>query len=1080
MISPPKRKSEKRFRLGAWILLILFLSLSNTYHLNAQQYFFDKYSVGEGLAQSTVFDVHQDHNGYVWLGTRAGVSRFSGLDFINYNKEDGMAENGVRVIFRDTKNNLWFGHVGGGISKYNGLSFSVFSSAGEFFDSDITTILSDENDNLWITSESSGTIMVSEISDSLSNSTFDLFIGDDLSDRVFGAFKTTNDNVYFITDAFLKIFNPEKNSFESFYKNGMPGYFQITCMYEDSKNNLWLGTYHGGLYKYIPEEDTSYVFDSRDGLASNWISCITEDNMGNIWVGTWGGGITVMTEKDTITLDNSNGLTDLYIRQITKDYEGNMLIGTDENGLLVSKGIHFTSFFPEHGLIDPQVWSILKDKSGKYWFGTSEGISLYSKDEKKENAFEDFPHLENMQISFLEEAPDSRIWIATETQGIFSYDRITKNFQYHYELNRYLPALKIKAFETDKEGRLWIGTLDGLHIYNFKEQQVYSYTQRKLSIDNLAVGEGDVIELDRNTGLANNDITALHYAPDNVMWIGTRGEGLNYYARNSLSYLSLNESFTARTITSDNEGYLWVGTEAKGVFQIDPVKKDILVNLTESEKLLANLINLIAVDKYNNIYIGTNQGLNIYDPDKSRSYTYNEKNGFTGIETKDGAVYIDQENNLWFGTVKGVTRLDPGLLYHSDREPLTRITHFEVNKIERELDQDMKLRYNENDVFFEYISISLDNPDVVAYRIMLEGADDDWRPVTKQTSVIYPRLAPDEYIFKVTARNSEGKWNDEPVIYKFEILPPFYKTTWFIMLSVFAGALSIFIYVKVRERNLIIEKRILEEKVVERTAVVTAQKEQLARKNKDITDSIRYAKRIQVAILPPEIPFDNTFILFRPKDIVSGDFYWLEEVGNKQYMAAVDCTGHGVPGAFMSIIGSNFLNKIVKEQHVYQPAKILNMLNKEVIDNLKSTNEDTTVYDGMDIALICYDTETEVLEYAGGYNPLILVRSGELQEVKADRFAIGRSSLSQNERNFTNHRIEMKRGDTIYIFTDGYADQFGGEEGKKFKTKPMKELLIAINEKSMEEQRNILNNTIDAWRGDIEQVDDILVIGRSF
>ncbi len=1062
------------------MLVVLCCFLPGLYPISAQNYFFDNYSVGEGLAQSTIFDIHQDHNGYVWLGTRAGVSRFSGIDFINYNKENGMAENGVRIIFRDNQNNLWFGHVGGGVSKYNGRHFSVFSSPGEYFDSDITAILSDENGNLWITSESSGTVRVSEISDSLSTSRFDIFIGDDLSDRVFGACKADNGKMYFITDAFLKVFNPENNNFENYFKNGMPSYFQITCMYEDSKNNLWLGTYHGGLYKYNPEKDSSFVYDSRDGLASNWISCIAEDLHGNMWIGTWGGGITVITEKETFTLDNTTGLNDQFIRQIIRDYEGNMLIGADENGLLVSKGIHFTSFFPEHGLKDPQVWSVLQDKSGTYWFGTSRGISLSSRSRNNKRIFEAFPHLENMQIGFLKEDSDSRIWIVTETQGIFSYNKKNKNLRYHYELNRYLPALKVKAFETDKEGRLWIGTLDGLHIYNFKEQRVYTYTQRKLSIDNLATGDGEVIELDRNTGLANNDITALHYARDNIMWIGTRGGGLNYYAKNSLSYLSLNESFTARALDSDDKGYLWVGTEAKGVFQVDPINKTIINHLSESPDLLANLINLIAIDKDNNIYIGTNQGLNVYDPDKSRSYTYNEKNGFPGIETKDNAVFIDQDHKLWFGTVKGVTRLDPDLLQHSNREPLTRITHFEVNRMKRELSENMKLRYTENDVFFEYISISLDNPEAVAYRIMLEGADDDWRPVTKQTTVIYPRLAPDNYTFKVSARNSEGKWNEEPVVYKFEILPPFYKTTWFIMLSVFAGALTIFLYVKVRERNLIIEKRILEEKVVERTAVVTAQKEQLAKKNKDITDSIRYAKRIQVAILPQEIPFENTFILFRPKDIVSGDFYWLEEIGNREYMAAVDCTGHGVPGAFMSIIGSNFLNKIVKEQHIYQPAKILNYLNKEVIANLKSSNEDTTVYDGMDIALVCYDKETNVLEYAGGYNPMILIRSGELQEIKADRFAIGRSLLSTNDRKFTNHKIEMRKGDVIYIYTDGYADQFGGEEGTKFKTKPMKELLIAINEKSMEEQRNILHNTIDVWRGDIEQVDDILIIGRRF
>ncbi|MBE0655798.1 MAG: SpoIIE family protein phosphatase, partial [Bacteroidales bacterium] len=408
------------------------------------------------------------------------------------------------------------------------------------------------------------------------------------------------------------------------------------------------------------------------------------------------------------------------------------------------------------------------------------------------------------------------------------------------------------------------------------------------------------------------------------------------------------------------------------------------------------------------------------------------------------------------------------------------ITGFRVNLEDRDLTQGTKLKYNENDIVFQYISICLKNPEAVAYQIMLEGADNDWRPVTTQTEVTYPALSPKKYTFKVIGRNSDGNWNREPIVFQFEIRPPFYQTSWFIILCVFIGITGIVAYVKIRERNLVREKRVLEEKVVERTAEVVAQKEQLAQKNKDITDSIRYAKRIQVAILPVEIPFEDTFVLFKPKDIVSGDFYWLEKVGNKEFLAAVDCTGHGVPGAFMSIIGTNLLNKIVKEQLVHEPAEILNILNVELINNLKTTDEENIVYDGMDLALVCYDSKTSELEYAGGYNPLLLIRDGELIEYKADRFSTGRSSSVDLPGKFTNHRVNILPGDVIYIYSDGYADQFGGETGKKFKSKPMKELFIAIHEKSVEHQRSILNSTFEAWKGEMDQVDDILIIGRKF
>ena len=326
------------------------------------------------------------------------------------------------------------------------------------------------------------------------------------------------------------------------------------------------------------------------------------------------------------------------------------------------------------------------------------------------------------------------------------------------------------------------------------------------------------------------------------------------------------------------------------------------------------------------------------------------------------------------------------------------------------------LNYTENDIILDYVSICLTNPDAVRYQIMLDGADNDWRPVTEQTTVTYPSLAPGKYVFRLKARNSEGYWNAEPVTYRFQIRPPFYKTSWFILICIFAGITGIVMYVKIRERNLIREKRILEDKVMIRTAEVVAQKEELAQKNKDITDSIRYAKRIQFAILPPKIPFDDTFILFKPKDIVSGDFYWMDILGDRDYMAAVDCTGHGVPGALMSIIGHNSLNKVVREKGIFEPAEILNHLNEEVIFNLRGKDEDGTIYDGMDIALVCYDRKNREIDFAGAYNPLLMIRDGEIIETKANRFSIGSSSSLEPDKEFTGHKIKCEeRGCDLYF-----------------------------------------------------------------
>ena len=284
---------------------------------------------------------------------------------------------------------------------------------------------------------------------------------------------------------------------------------------------------------------------------------------------------------------------------------------------------------------------------------------------------------------------------------------------------------------------------------------------------------------------------------------------------------------------------------------------------------------------------------------------------------------------------------------------------------------------------------------------------------------------------------------------------------------------------KAHEKEIIELNAGLEETIKIRTAELSKTNDDLKLKNKEITDSIKYAKYLQNSILPTDNYikklFPESFIFYKPKDIVSGDFYWFEKSGDKILFASVDCTGHGVPGAFMSILGNNFLNLAVTFFGLEKPNLILNKLNNQISKALKQSSTSGTT-DGMDISFCAYDPKSKILEYAGAYNDLWLVRNGKFEEIKADRHPIG-LFLNEEFQNFKNNEINIEEGDIIYLFTDGYSDQFGGPKSKKFKYRQLKEKLLYISDKPMEEQKEILEKTFEAWRGDLEQVDDVLIMG---
>jgi ligand-binding sensor domain-containing protein/serine phosphatase RsbU (regulator of sigma subunit) len=1029
----------------------------------AQTYFFDNYGIKQGLSTQKVYTLFQDSNNFIWLGTENGVSRFDGKKFENFTSRDSLAPGGVKCILEDSFGYIWFGHLNGGISRYNGLEFERAAFDSLKITGDITSICRIKN-KLWFTSRFNGAILTELPVNNIKKIKSKQFMGrEGLSDQVYGSNVNLDGALICVTDVGLKRFNKDENRFEGYRMPKMTTYFTTTCLLEDRNGNLWFGTYNGGLYKYLMSESRMVFYDLiKEHVSSNFVSCLAEDNQGRVWVGTGGGGIAVFEDDKIRKFDNTNGLKASKIFDIMMDAEGNILIADQDNGLTIYKGDAFVTLSDKELLPDQNVNAIIEDKTGAVWFGTnSDIIRYYPGSDNKHVTYSKINNLIYNNIRFFREDINDNIWIGTNGGGVIKYNMKSNKFESQPYINSNFPKdpRTVTAMEIDRKNNLWIGTLeDGVIFGTIGEQNFL----RKNLLDSLIIDK----------------ITALYCDPNGVVWIGTepRGEkpGLFKYDFSNRDFKKIKASagIIPRAMTMDKNGVLWIGTN-EGLYasRNDSVFSD----ATLDDGLLSNNINLLATGIDGSIFIGTNKGLNRYFPETRRIFSYTERNGFPGIETKPNAVYETPGGNLWFGTANGATELMTEKLLTEELEPLTRIIEMQVNNDICEMIPGMKLKYTERSIIFDYYSICLTNPDVVRYKVKLEGADQEWQPVTDQTRATYPALSPGKYKFMVVARNSQGIWNREPVTFSFIIKPPYYQTWWFIISMTAIIVVLVVIYIKRREQNLVNEKIVLEEKVEERTAEVVMKSMEIEEKNRDITASIRYAERIQRAMLPRENTFDETFVLFMPKDIVSGDFYWMYDNGDIQFIAVCDCTGHGVPGAFMSIIGHNSLNKIVREYGITRPSAILDQLNNEVLKALRQRNEET-INDGMDMALIAFDKRKFSLDFAGAYNPLYIVRKGEVFIYRGDRFPIGMTAIG-DKKNFSNQNIDIRPGDMIYMCSDGYADQFGASDGKKFRTGKVKKLLSEICDLPICEQKTRLQQEILDWKGNTEQVDDILFIG---
>ncbi len=1064
-------------------LILLAFSLGAV----SQKYYFDVYGVRQGLSNSDVYVISQDDNGNVWLGTKSGISRFDGNSFENFFSEEGTAPNGMRTVYRDTCDAIWFGHTGGGLTYFKNGDFnnrSIDSVSG-----DITSIVEDVQHRLWVATYGSG---VYRINNPYSTEILDIdhFAGaEGLSDRVSGICSTQDFGLLFITDFGVKYFDAESQKFE-FIKNVIPEwpeYFPVITIFEDSEKSLWVGTYNGGLYRFTLKGQKLKVFDQRDGLAKNWISYIFEAKDHSLWIGTWGEGVSVFRDGKFHNFNTDNGLDANIIRCIYQDYEGNILIGSKNKGLFIYKGnafVNYSKFKDDQPIQLNSIYEI----NDKIWLGTDDGIwisssSSQSKDRDMVNIdVNSEESLKSNSIKYVIPDQQGDLWFGTWGGGVTTFSEVDQAFSFNYLLNRYVSDASngnVTAMCIDYDNNLFVGATEGLIYFEIINNRIDFITQTK--------------------GLAGNDITALFTAKDGTVWIGSRNKGLTTIKGASIQIVNPEFNFTPTCFTEDSKGNIWVGTEGLGVILISDSK--IARRFSSDDGFVSGMITALITGEHDDIFIGTPNGLLKYSAQQDRVFSYGEKEGFVGIEVRHNAAFKNLKGNIWFGTASGMTMLNPNNLRFNANPPRTSITRVRVELKGQDLFTPLSLHYTQNSVLIDYKGICITNASKVRYKVRLEGADHDWQPVTDQTFANYPSLPPGNYEFKVLAMNNSGVWNSTPAIYSFRIRPPFWQTIWFYAIVIVLALAVIILLIKVRERKLLYEKAELEAKVEERTVEIRDKNELLAKKNKDITDSINYARRIQAAMMPSAekvnsfIP--NSYVYYRPKDIVSGDFYWGVKEGSKALIAAADCTGHGVPGAFMSMISISALNKIVKEDKIFDPATILNELREDIIEDLKQgQGGDIETKDGLDIALLSIDFDNHIVDFAGAYNSLYIIKNrtieetdinldykftlfnNRLVEVKADRMPIGISERMDSK--FKTKRIDVEPGDLLIITTDGYIDQFGGSKGGKLMSRRFKEILLELPNNNSDSAYKTLNDRFLSWRGKHEQIDDVLVIGISF
>jgi ligand-binding sensor domain-containing protein/serine phosphatase RsbU (regulator of sigma subunit) len=1047
-------KAKGLYKVNIFLLLVLFLAINTTY---AQSYQFSKYNIEQGLPQQYVYSLNQDNNGFIWIGTGDGISKFDGIDFQNFTTKDGLAENFISCSAQRHENIIWLGHNKGGISRIiNGNIVTIVSDS--LVGSKITDIVVDQDNYIWATSQNGYLI---KISPKLEVKKFNLFANQKNINAIVGKIEEA---LLVGTDEGLFLWSLNNMLEPSTYVEINELKLKtIQCITESKslENNYWVGTAESGLYqlKFTENKKIDVKSTNNDfGIGTSFIQNIEEDNNKNLWVSTYSGLFKIIYDEKskglnkTVHYGDENGIGN-FIKMSLVDREGNAWIGMYGEGLAMLKDEIFTFYNHSEDESIPNDTRCFLFQDNVKWYGLSKGLlGINAQGEKKyysaKNGFKDVA-----VTTILKRGDD--LFLGTDGEGLYRFNVKTEKFTKEFLVNSYLSNNIHKMVAYINE--LWVATDGGLIKKNLvtKKSEVYNTLR----------------------GLKHNSIYDVFMLRDGSVVLSSHSNELTFIKNGEVSHkmvADLDQLMDIVAIETGKDNKFWLATLGNGVFKQEA---DSFVHISTEQGLKTDYCYSIVSDNKNGIWVGHRGGLSRINEGNLSVQVFDNKKG-VNVDFNKGGVYKDKENNVWFGTNKKVIKFNPKKFIKNTTPPAVSIKNIFISDKKVDLNEKITLPYNSYKLKIEFIGISFKQPEGVKYQHFLEGYDLDWTESSFNNFANYPRIEDGTYTFYVKACNNDGFCSEETLAFQIVVAAPFWKKWWFFVSVFIIVVLLIYFIIKMRERKQKEIQKNLEIELDKRTKEVVKKSEEIEEKNKNITDSINYALKIQKSILPSKKLmkdyFPESFVFYQPRDIVSGDFYWYEKIGNKFIVACADCTGHGVPGAFMSMISSTLFKEIAHQYQITEPSEFLYKLD-ELLKNTLKQSVKAKIHDGLDMSICIFDLDTNHLSFSGAYRPVVLYRDKTLELIKTTPFSIGGDDFIEKE--FKTINVQLKPGDIVYLFTDGFPDQFGGKKGKKLYLKGFKTLIENSADIKMDNQHLLFKRFLNDWKGDLKQIDDILVMG---
>ena len=1081
----------------AWLCCAALLSVSWSVAQETTLRFDHVFETGAANTNNFI----QDRDGFLWIPTWAGLAKYDGYGVKAYaTSNSAISGNSVMIVYEDRDGLLWIGTAGNGVNSYDKETdtFTVYThdpaNPRSLSDNAVNqtgqTILQDRAGKIWIGTQN----------------------GLNMLDKTSGAFTV------FQHDAA----NPDSLIHDN-----------VWAVYEDGDGQIWIGT-QAGLDRYDNATQTfaHYAHDpaNPNSLSDSYIKSIVEDHQGILWVGT-NRGLNAF-DKDTgqcvrylDTPDNPDSedhLSSPEVFALFKDSDGMIWISTGyetPSGLLkfdpeARKFAHYRhNPEDETSLRTDKVMCVIEDKAGILWINHNEGFvdkfdpesqkfTFYAHDPGKENTIG-----ANLVTTFYEDR-DGILWIGTYNGGLTRFDREQGQFTV-YEETIY-PTL----IHEDRDDTFWVSTLDKLGIFDREQGRFIRYYDEVRGVMTLIEDSRDPETIwfmtqrygmykyhtptealqhyandpnDPNT-LGHNWILNAYQDGDGIIWIGTQGGGLDRFDpatetfkhyRNDPDDPSSLGSNDIYDLYEDSVGKIWISTGSDGVNVFDKAAKTFR-RYSPKDGFPGSSTFGTLEDNDGNMWICSSSGLIKLDPRTGDTKVYTKEDGVVTFIWRNA--YQTNDGMMWFGGLEGANAFQPAQLTDNPYVPPIHVTAFKQGGDDMPLGKsvenvrDITLDWRNNFFEFEFAALNYTKPLKNHYQYFLEGFDKDWFDAGTKRFGRYSNIPGGSYTLRIKGSNNDGVWNEDGIALAVTVSPPFWETMWFRVAAVALIAAIAAGIVGLRLRAVQAQKRRLQQLVDERTA-------ELNQSLKTITDSVNYARRIQNSALPSadyvKTVLPESFVLSQPRDVVGGDVYFAEAFDDGVLVAVMDCTGHGVPGAFMSLIASSALRRVAESGN-HDPAAILQELNHMIKNMLHQHTEFAESDDGLDAA-ICFVPKANggaerSLLFAGANLPLIYVQNHEAHYLKGDRQSIGykRSDL---EFTFTNQTVAITDDTICYLFSDGFQDQFGGDTGKRFNRQRFQELLQQIHADPVDTQREKLLRAFDEYRGGRKPQDDITVVG---